>query len=178
MSTYTLDFETIQQVMQEHQQTGLLYAELASGAMHLRESCRIEIKIMAGAVASCAIIGNSGRSLTGREATQELTRVGRIRWTFVPQQESTVQPMSPSLISREAVTVPRRYTYLSQAQMRTWPRMHRAVFALADGTKSIVKIAGILSVSPDLVSKTVRDLRSMGVLTMELENQKGPWNQL
>ena len=164
--------------MQEHQKTGFLYAELASGAISLREACRIEIKIMAGAVASCAIVGSSGRSLADKQATQELTRVGRLRWTFIPQQESTVQPTSPGLVSREAATVPRRYTYLSQTQMRTWPRMHRAVFALADGTKSIVKIAGILSVSPDLVDKTVRELRSIGVITMELENQKGPGNQL
>ena len=172
MSTYTLDFETIQQVMQEHQKTGILSAEVASGTVRLREACRIEIKIMAGTVSSCVIVGSSGRRLTGREAAQELARMGRLRWTFISQQESAVQLASSGLVFKESAVLPRRSIYLSQEQMRTWSRMHRAVFALADGTKSSVKIAEILSVSPDLVDKMVRELQSIGVIVMETGNRK------
>jgi hypothetical protein len=169
LSTYTLDFETIQQVMQEHRKTGLLYAEIPSGVVKLRESCRVEIKIVTGAIASCAIVGVSGRRLIGKDATHELARLGRIRWTFTAQQEATTpsQATSSGPLPGVPATFPRQYTYLSQAQMRTWPRLHRAVFALADGTKSIIKIAEILSVPPDLVEKTLRELQSIGVIIME-----------
>jgi hypothetical protein len=165
---YTLDFETIQQVMQEHQKTGFLFAELPSGVVGLRESCRVEIKIMAGSIASCAIVGKSGRRLTGKEAAQGLARLGRLRWTFTPQQEAPVPTAPLSPIPGEVGIFPRRYVvYLDQRQMRTWSRMHRAVFSLADGTKSVVKIAEILSTSPDLVEKALRELQSIGVIILE-----------
>jgi hypothetical protein len=177
LSTYTLDFETIQQVMQEHQKTGFLYAEVPSGVAQLRESCRIEIKIMAGVIASCIVIGASGQRLTGKEAAQGLARLGRLRWTFTPQQEVAAQVAPSSLAPGEVTIFPRRYTYLEQAQMRAWPRLHRATFALADGTKSIVKIAEILSVSPDLVNKTLRELQSIGVIVMEPGNRNNRGNR-
>jgi hypothetical protein len=167
---YTLDFETIQQVMQEHQKTGFLFAELPSGVVGLRESCRVEIKIMAGSIASCAIVGKSGRRLTGKEAAQGLARLGRLRWTFTPQQEvpALTAPLSPIPGEATVAVFPRRYVvYLDQQQMRTWSRMHRAVFSLADGTKSVVKIAEILSTSPDLVEKVLRELQSIGVIILE-----------
>ncbi len=167
MSTYTLDFETMQQVMQEHQKTGLLYAELASGTASLREPCRVEIKIMTGAVASCVIIGKSGRRLSGKVAIRDLGRMGSLRWTFTPQQENVVPPLASRPTFTESATFPRRSAYPSQDQMRNWPRMHRAVFALADGTKSVEKMAGILSASPVLVEKTLRELQSIGVIIME-----------
>jgi hypothetical protein len=169
LSTYTLDFDTIQQVMRAHRKTGILYAEIASGVMKLRESCRIEIKIMAGDIAACTIVGNSGRYLTGAEATQELARLGRIRWTFTPQQvaATSASPLAPP--ERDA-SYPRRAAYLDQEQMRNWPRLHRSVFALADGTKSIIKIAEVLVVPPEIVNKVLQDLQSIGVIIMGPRN--------
>jgi biotin operon repressor len=170
---YTLDFETIQQVMQEHQKTGFLFADLPSGVVGLRDSCRVEIKIMAGAVVSCAIIGQSGRRLTGKEAAQGLSRLDRLRWTFTPQQETPTQPTPAVLPPREVPVFPRRYVvYLDQQQMRTWSRMHRAVFSLADGTKSVAKIAEMLSTSPDIVDKVLRELQSIGVIILEPQSRK------
>jgi hypothetical protein len=170
LSTYTLDFDTIQQVMRAHRKTGILYAEVASGVMKLRESCRIEIKIITGDIAACTIVGNSGRYLTGTEATQELVRLGRIRWTFTPQQmgATSIAPIVPS--ERDFSPYPRRAASLDQEQMRNWPRLHRSVFALADGTKSIIKIAEVLVVPPEIVNKVLQDLQSIGVITMGSRN--------
>jgi hypothetical protein len=170
LSTYTLDFDTIQQVMRAHRKTGILYAEIASGVMKLREPCRIEIKIITGDIATCTIVGSSGRYLTGAEATQELARLGRIRWTFTPQQPAAtlVAPVMPS--ERDTSPYPRRTAYLDQEQMRNWPRLHRSVFALADGTKSIIKIAEVLVVPPEIVNKVLQDLQSIGVITMGPRN--------
>ena len=171
---YTLDFETIKQVMREHQKTGFLYADAPSGVNSLREPCRIEIKIMAGSVVSSTIVGSSGRRLTGKDADKELSRLGRIRWTFTPQQEVVTPQPAPPVITPAVPTdisfLPRRSVQLEQWQMRSWPRMHRAVFALADGTKSVMKIAEILSAPPDQVVKTLRDLQSIGVVTMGPHN--------
>lgn len=165
---YTLDFETMKQVMQEHQKTGILYADLPTGSAGINEPCRVEVKIMAGKVASCSIVTGSGRRLTEKESVQKLSRLGQLYWTFVPQQEVSDRPAFPA--SAQRVILPQRTVYLEQWQMRSWPRLHRSVFALADGTRSVPKIAGILSTSLDLVEKALSDLQSIGVIAMEPQN--------
>jgi hypothetical protein len=182
---YNLDFETMKQVMQEHQKTGLLHAEVPSGVASLREPCRIEINIMAGTVVSCSVFGKSGRRLTGVKAVKEISRLGQLRWNFTSQEEATIQqvspapsrPMSPSLgysaspQSVELSLFPVRTANLEQWQMRAWPRTHRAIFALADGTKNIEKIAAMLSISPGIVYKATLDLQTIGVLILGPENR-------
>jgi Mn-dependent DtxR family transcriptional regulator len=56
--------------------------------------------------------------------------------------------------------------------MRDFSRLHRVVFALADGTKNVAKIAEILSISPDIVEKTLGDLQSMGVIAFGRQDGK------
>ncbi|MBV9231220.1 MAG: hypothetical protein JOZ18_18055 [Chloroflexi bacterium] len=158
--------------MQEHQKTGLLHADVPSGVASLREPCHVEISIMAGAIASCSIIGNSGRRVIEKKALQELSRLGRLRWTFTPQQEIVVQQVSPAPAPVEISLFPWRTAQVEQWQMRNWSRMHKAVFALADGTKNITKIAGILSTSPDMIDKVLGDLQKIGVITMGPQNEK------
>jgi hypothetical protein len=165
---YILDFETIKQMMQSYRQTGFLSADVPSGVGSLREPCRIEINIMSGIIASCAIVGRSGRRLTGKEATRELSRLGRLSWTFTPQQEVVTLPELPS----EEISLPCRALLLEQKQMRNFSRFHRAVFALADGTKSSVKIAEMLSTSQDLVDKALSDLQSIGVIAFRRQDGK------
>jgi hypothetical protein len=169
---YILDFDTISQVMQEHKKSGFLYAEAPAGVVSLREPCRIEINIVAGVIVSCIIVGNSGRRFTGKECAQELSRLGQLRWTFTPQQEVVVQSAPPVALPVEDSFFPLRTVHLEQLEIRSWPRMHRAVFALADGTKSVTKISAILSTSPDLVNKALRDLQSIGVIARGPQNGK------
>lgn len=178
---YTLDFETIKQVMQEHQKTGLLSAEVPAGLAGLREPCRVEINILAGNIVSCAIVGDSGSFITGNEATQELARLGRIRWTFTPQQRANTQPVPAIAKPMPAVTkpvkvsqFPRRTLQVEQWQIQSWPRLHRTVFALADGTKPVTKIAEMLSTPPDLIERALRDLQSIGAIILESRNGRGP----
>jgi hypothetical protein len=167
---YTLDFETIRQVMQAHQKTGSLSATTPSGVASLREACHIEINIIAGDIVSCTIAGASGRRLTGEKAIQELFRLGQLSWTFTPRQESITQPTLPALVPGESIPFPRRIVLLERWQMSNLPRLHRTVFALADGTKSATKIAEILSTSPDLVEKALHDMQSMGIIAMERQD--------
>jgi hypothetical protein len=170
---YTLNFETIKQMMQAYQQTGFLSAEVPSGVGRLREPCRIEINIISGLITSCTVVGSSGRSLTEKETIQELSRLGRLTWTFTPHKETvTPLPASPIFTPEERYLLPQRIVYLEQGQMRNFPRLHRAVFALADGTKNTAKIAEILSVPLNIVEKALSDLRTMGVIAFERQNGK------
>jgi hypothetical protein len=173
---YTLNFETIKQMMQAYQQTGSLYAEMPSGVGRLREPCRIEIDVVSGQITSCAVIGSSGRYLTGKEAMRELARLGRLNWTFTPREEQSVEtlptPSTPLKAVEERNLLPRRIVYVDPVQMRNWPRVHRAVFALADGTKNVVKIAEVLSVPPDIVEKALKELQSIGVIAFGRQGGK------
>ncbi|HLI91569.1 MAG TPA: hypothetical protein VKV37_22980 [Ktedonobacteraceae bacterium] len=162
---YTLDFATMKQVMQEHQKTGFLYAEVPLGVADRRGRWRVEIKLVSGSIVSCSLIDESGRRLPEAESIRKLARLGPLHWTFVPQ----------AVVARPALTpphppgnlfFPQRIVQVEQWQMRSWPRVHRAIFALADGTRSAAKIAEMLSLAPDLVEKALRDLQAIGVITL------------
>lgn len=164
---YNLDFETIKQVMQEHQKTGYLYADVLAGASGLSESGRIEVRLYAGSVVSCFIVGNSGKRLTEKESVKKIERMGRLKWTFTLQEEYAALPDPALLFVPEEIAVfPRRVVALEQWQMQSWPRLHRMVFALSDGTRSIPKIAEVLSVAPTQVENALRDLQSINVIAM------------
>lgn len=166
---YTLDFETIKQVMQEHQKTGILSADVPSGTASVKESCRVEIKLVSGTIVSCLIVGVSGRRVPEKTMTQELTQLGRLNWTFTPQLERIAPPVTP--VSPPAARfLPQRTAQIEQWQMNSWPRIHRLVFALADGTKSALKIAEILSVSSEVIDGALRDLQAIGVMAMIPQN--------
>ncbi|HZR41768.1 MAG TPA: hypothetical protein VFB12_16730 [Ktedonobacteraceae bacterium] len=164
---YMLDFETIQQVMQAYQQTGRLSADVPSGVAGLREPCHVEINVIAGLITSCTVVGKSGQKVTGKKAEQELVRLGQLRWTFTPQSETVLQPSSPVLTKVSPSFFPRRSAQVEQRQMRHWSRLHRATFALADGTRNVEKIAAILSTSSDQLAHALHELQSMGVIVME-----------
>ena len=172
---YNLDFETIKQVMWEHQTTGYLYADIPAGAVGLQEPSRIEVQLSAGAVVSCSIVGSSGQRLAEKESVKRVARLGRLKWEFMPQEDISRLP-APSPVTREEISVlPRRAVYLEQRQMQSWPRLYRAVFALVDGTRSTAKIAEVLSVGPDIVTRVLYDLQSMNVIVMEPQNGRNHW---
>ncbi len=166
---YTLDFETIKQVMQEHQKTGILSADVPSGTASVNGPCHVEIKLISGAIVSWLIVGNSGRRVPERKVAQELAQLGRLNWTFTPLQESVAPPVAP-VPPPPARLFPQRTVQVEQWQMNNWPRIHRLVFALADGTKSALKIAEMLSASPEMVDGALRDLQSIGVIIMVSQN--------
>ncbi len=164
---YNLDFETIKQVMQEHQKTGYLYADLLTGDTGMSEACHAEVRLQVGKVVSCAIVGSSGNRLSERESVKKIARMGRLKWTFTPYEENTLAPNSGLLFAPEEIPIlPRRTVNLDQWQMQSWPRLHRMIFALSDGTRSTIKIAEVLSVAPEQVDSALRDLQSINVITM------------
>jgi hypothetical protein len=162
---YTLDFNTIRQMMLAYHQTGLLTAEVPSGVMGLRGPCRIEVVLSEGRVTLCTLISVEGEWLKGKEAEQVVMTLGRLNWTFTAQAETKVESFTSQVaVTKPLPVVPYRLLMVRQEQMRDWPRLHRSVFALVDGTKDATKIAGMLSVSPNVVEKALNDLQSIGVI--------------
>jgi hypothetical protein len=168
---YNLDFSTIIQIMQVHQQTGLLHAEVPAKVAGAGGACYIEVSVITGTITSCAATYTNGRQLLEKEAFHEITRLGRLRWTFTPRMEAAAtQPASNtySLAEAHSPSLPQRIASLVPQEMRSWPRIHRLVFALADGTKSSEKIAEILSISPDIINEVLYDLQERQLIVMEI----------
>jgi hypothetical protein len=158
----------MRQMMQKYKKTGHLRADLPSGVPGLRESCQVEIALEAGNMVSCSISSNRGRLLTGDKAYQELTRLGRIHWTFVPLLPSVTRPeLSPRALEKNVISRPRRIVVVGQWQIRSWPPMHKLVYELADGTRSVAEMAELLSATPKAIEEILRDLRSIQIITME-----------
>jgi hypothetical protein len=165
---YSIDLETMLQILQTHRQTGILYAELPSGAAGIKESCRAEISVSAGKIVSCRIEGRSGRSwLVGGEALREVYRLGVLDWQLTLQSEThpPVRETSPAIA--RSWPIPQRTAQVDQKQLLSWPRMHRKVYALVEGRNTVKKIADILSVSPASVEQVLHDLQGINVVVWE-----------
>lgn len=170
---YNLDIDTMMQVMQIHQQTGVLQANVSPKAAGVKETGRIEVAISSGSMVSCTITYNSGRRLVGKKAHQELVGLGRLDWTFTPQLDLPIQSKPASHNSgANTLSFPQRVASPAQQVMSSWPRMHRQVFALIDGTKSCTKIAEILSRPPSVIEQVLGDLQEMRVILFKQQDSK------
>ncbi|HET8847053.1 MAG TPA: hypothetical protein VFN35_36665 [Ktedonobacteraceae bacterium] len=154
--------------MQEHRKTGFLYADVPAEAVGLRGRCHIEVQLTAGNIISCVIVSENGQQIPQKEAIKKISRLGLLFWTFTPQEPTTqslpvpVTPVAPE----ENFTFPRRAMQIEQWQMSTWPRLHRGIFALADGSRSSAKIAAILTTPPQAVDRALRELEAIGAIVM------------
>jgi hypothetical protein len=165
---YNLDVETMRKIMRTHKKTGYLRADLLSGIPSLRQPCQVEIVLKAGDIVSCSIISNRRQLLTGDKAYQELTRLGQLDWNFVPQLPPAVSSEPAALpAEKKIIAYPRRIAIVDQWQMRSWHLMHKQVYGLADGKRSVAEIADLLSTTPETIEAILRDLRSVRVIALE-----------
>lgn len=181
---YSLDTETMLQLAQNYQQTGLFFADLPPGAAGTRFPCRASMNMLDGTLIDCRIETLNGRThLVGREALQELHRFGILEWNLsLPPDTSTnsrttsptsIMPYSPrDLATTDQPTdgnmlIPTRTVNVSPGQMAEWPRLYRKVYFMVDGKNTVEKIADILSLPVVTVEKVIRDLSSMRVITIE-----------
>jgi hypothetical protein len=85
---YSIDLETMVQILQEHRQTGVLQAELPGGMAGLRERCRIEIDVVKGNIVACRVENSSEHVvLWGDDALREVHRLGVLDWTLTLRRE-------------------------------------------------------------------------------------------
>jgi hypothetical protein len=69
--------------------------------------------------------------------------------------------------TRHTISRPRRTAELTQWQMRPWRGMHKRVYNLADGKRSVTEIAVLLSTTPEVIKEILQDLQSIRVVAME-----------
>jgi hypothetical protein len=69
--------------------------------------------------------------------------------------------------TRHTISRPRRIVALTQWQMRPWRDMHKQVYSLADGKKSVTEIAVLLSTTPEAIKEVLHDLQSIRVVALE-----------
>jgi hypothetical protein len=62
--------------------------------------------------------------------------------------------------------VPRRLLELNSVDMQAWPRRHRQVYVLVDGTRSIGQIAAMLSQPPQIIETVLREIQLTGAITL------------
>ncbi len=85
---YSIDLETMVQILQEHRQTGVLQAEVPGGMAGLRERCRIEIDVVKGNIVACRVENSSERVvLWGDDALREVYRLGVLDWILTLRRE-------------------------------------------------------------------------------------------
>jgi hypothetical protein len=165
---YTLDLKTMLQIMQKHKQTGHLHTDLPSGVPGLRGPCHVDIVLEVGTMVSCTIKSARGALLTGDKAYQELTRLGRLRWTLVPSVPPAGRPgFAPQTLGRRMTPRPRRTMVVEQWQMQSWQRLHTLVYGLVDGIRGASEIADVLMVPSETIEGILRDLQAMQVIIME-----------
>lgn len=164
---YTLDIETIRQIMLAHKKTGYLCADLPVDAPARREPWRVEIKLEAGNIISCTIANSQGPLFVGEKAYRELVRLGQITWTLVPLSAAVTPPEPVVPITSKSVVPRPRQMNMEPLQTRLWPRMHKLVYGLTNGTRSATEIAELLSTTPEVIEKVLRDLQSIHVIEME-----------
>lgn len=103
---YTLDLQTILQLLQEFKQRGTLQTQIPNGVSGVKERCLVWIEFVNGEIASCTIQTQSGRPvLSGQKALNTLYGLGALDWELItlkndapllyPQQMSPA-PISPS----------------------------------------------------------------------------------
>ncbi len=165
---YTLDLETMRQMMQKYKKTGHLHADLPSGVPSLREPCHVEIALNGGNIVSCSITSRHGILITGDKAYRELTRLERIKWTFAPPSPPAKQlSIAMDALGNNVIVRPYHLVAVETQQMRSWPQMHKLVYGCIDGTRSVVEIAELLSTTPKNVEDVLRDLRSIRVVEVK-----------
>jgi len=70
-------------------------------------------------------------------------------------------------LTRNTISRPRRTAALTQWQMRPWQGIHKQVYSLADGKRSVTEIAALLSTTPEAIKEILHDLQSIRVVAME-----------
>lgn len=175
--------------MQGYQQNGRLRAQLPEGTLGLQSSYVI-IDMVQGSVVSCNIVNAQGQLLTsGRAALNTVAYVGALDWTVMQEyvhtsprlpairQNTTGQiPAIPQYVGHGSSPhpatgfVPQRNVEINSSLLMRFPRHLKRVLVLVDGTRTVGKIASILSPQEDRIREVLqilRDLEDMGILSIK-----------
>lgn len=130
-----------------------------------------QLSFVDGIVTLCHVWSKAdGRSLfTDGGAIGWLTSLPSLRWTLeglTPQQALPQAGNGSQAVRSLSPWVPHRSRQVEQRVLPSLSRKQRQVFALVDGTRSAERIAAILCQPVEAVVEVLRDLETMGMITL------------
>ena len=172
---YLLDIETLLLFLSSRRQSGEVSAELKRfPGIAYKGPCYAYITLIEGKVISCIVQDQEGTTLVnGETALRGLRAMGQLDWDWATTSlKSVVAPPAqenhpPDMFS----LIPRRIVPFEMIDRNTLPRRHWQVLLLIDGSRTVTRIASILSVSPlpsDLqeVIRILQDLQQRGIIVV------------
>ncbi|MBA2285647.1 MAG: hypothetical protein H0W02_09200 [Ktedonobacteraceae bacterium] len=191
---YSIDLETIVQLLSEFRQSGTLSAELPQGLPGLKGRYLAWLELIEGNIVSCYIKDTAGGNiLSGEEALRVLYNIGKLDWITGPSLTANPSPRgqeqqsarSPSVDTWQTASspampvyppavshppIPRHVQQVSQQDLNQWPRKYRRIYSLVNGERDVSKIAAIISPSTHNykeVLEVLRELRAMKLIALE-----------
>jgi len=169
---YLLDLTTLMQILSRQQQSGELLASRVY-VPGMNELCQAHLDLVDGAIRSCVIRTVAGSVLAqGDNAVVVLANLV-LKWNWTvhqtePLASQTPRPQSqaqPQTGRNDVFEIPYKAERINLTELNALSRTHRKVFGLIDGTRSIKRIAELLSPSERVELPTIlRDLRTKGMI--------------
>ncbi len=90
METYTIDLDTILQILGGYQQNGTLHGDVPPRKLDNRVPLKAQLRLFEGEVISCTILDERGTVIsTGKIALEALRRAGQLNWTMMQEAEQS-----------------------------------------------------------------------------------------
>ena len=90
---YTIDLDTILQILQGFHQNGTLHGDLPARKLENKAPWQAQLRLVEGEVISCTIVDEKGAVVrAGEAALQSLRKAGQLNWVMVQDVEQTLPP--------------------------------------------------------------------------------------
>ena len=170
---YLLDLPTLFSILSRQKRSGHLWTKPIR-IPTLKENMSIFMIIDSGVLQLCQLIRRENVFLEGEQVYQIALSLPAVEWHWqtlsVSQKPSSPpQPSSPSLSlrssSHEESLLPIRTTRAQDPQLlRQLSRQYIHILSLCDGTRSLQRIATILTLSPSVLLVALRELEGRGMI--------------
>lgn len=162
---YSLSYEMIVQVLRQFGYSGEVHGDIPASSA-LKGSGHVLLVVRDGKIMKCMLFQHGGQKLLEDEqARTMLSRLGVLDWKLgnAPTPETAQSPFPSFAVEPGASSgscCPCRLA-VPPSRMQSWPMLHRSVYSLADGTRSIEHIAMLLSHPLLRIEQAVQDLQAI-----------------
>lgn len=190
---YKIDLTSLLRLFEEFQRSGNLVAEIPRGTFGLKETGIARVELLQGKVVACLISKRDGSYYaTGSDALSKLQLAGNLKWRVEAEAQPppprisgllssppppSMQPVDPPrspTVSRssgyqlifELIPVRLDIPVPDQHVLRGLTFKQRRVLALIDGTRSIARIADLLSLPVGEVQSILVELQAMRLIVI------------
>ncbi len=87
---YTIDLDTILQILRGFQKSGTLSGELPARKLGNKVAWQAQLRLLDGEVVTCVVLNENGAAVrSGEDALKALQKAGNLNWTMMPDSEQT-----------------------------------------------------------------------------------------